>query len=86
MSDRDEQIPTRGISTKAIMSSPEFELGFSDARRGIPFDWRNTSWGYERGRLLAFVAPVDMPLRFGSKLNPKAVALCDAALRRKLIV
>jgi hypothetical protein len=81
-----EQIPTTPITTKAIMASPDFEIGLSDARRGIPFDWRNGSWSYERGRLFGHIAPLNMPLRIDSKLNPKAVALCDAALRRKLIL
>jgi hypothetical protein len=80
------QVPVVEITTKAIMSSPEFEIGLSDVRRGIPFDWRNSSWEYERGRLFGHIAPLNMPLRIGSKLNPKAIALFDAASNRRLIV
>ena len=80
------QVPVVEVTTKAVMASPDFETGLSDVRRGIPFDWRNGSWEYERGRLFGHIAPLTMPLRIGSKLNPKAVTLCDAALRRKLIV
>ncbi len=80
------QVPTRRVTFATIMSSPEFELGLSDVRRGIPFDWRVTHWGYERGRLFGHIAQPDMPLRIGRKLNPKAVALFEAAFNRKLIL
>jgi hypothetical protein len=80
------QVSTRSITTTAIMSSPAFKLGLDDVRRGIPFDWRVDEWAYERGRLFGFIAPLDMPLRIGGKLNPKAVALCRAAFERKLIL
>jgi hypothetical protein len=85
------QVPTRLVTTQNIMGAPAFARGFEDARRGVPFDWRvgstNTddAWDYERGRLLAHIAPLDMPLRIGGGLNPKAIALCDAAFNRKLI-
>jgi hypothetical protein len=81
-----DQVPTISITTIQIMSSPAFELGLSDVRRGIPFDWRDGRWEYERGRLFAHIAPLNMPLRIGGKLNSKAVALYDAASNRRLIV
>jgi hypothetical protein len=81
-----DQVPTIRVTTAQIMSSPSFALGLSDARRGIPFDWRVNSWEYERGRLFAFVAPLDLPLRIGSRLNPKAVALYEAASARRLVI
>ena len=68
------------------MRSVDFERGFDDARKGIPFDWRINDWDYERGRQLAHIAPLDMPLWIGGRLNPKAIALCDAAFQRKLII
>jgi hypothetical protein len=74
-----------------IMGSPDFTRGFEDARNGVPFDWRigsgdvDGAWAYERGRLLGHIAPLNLPLRIGTRLNPKAVALCDAAFKRKLI-
>jgi hypothetical protein len=84
-SDRVKQAQTRKTTTIVIMSSPAFETGFSDARRGIPFDWRIEDWGYERGRLFGFIAPTSMSLKVGGKLNLKAVALYDAAVQRRLI-
>ena len=68
------------------MASPEFARGLSDVRTGVPFDWRIDSWQYERGRLFGCVAPLNMPLRIGSKLNPKAIALCEVAFDRRLII
>jgi hypothetical protein len=82
----EQQVPTRPITTRAIMSSPDFELGLNDARRGILFDWRINTWEYERGRLFGHIAPLSMPLRIGRQLNPKAVALCDAAIARRLVI
>jgi hypothetical protein len=81
-----DQVPTIPITAVQIMSSPAFELGFSDVHRGIPFDWRDGRWEYERGRLFAHIAPLDMPLRIGGKVNPKAIALYEAASNRRLIV
>ena len=73
------------------MGSPEFALGLEEARKGVPFDWRSgadngTAWNYERGRLFGHIAPLDMPLRIGAKLNPRAVALCNSAFRRSLML
>jgi hypothetical protein len=81
-----EQACTETTTTKAIMGSPKFARGLSDVRTGVPFDWRIDSWNYERGRLFGRIAPITMPLRIGSKLNPKAVALFDAAFDRGLII
>jgi hypothetical protein len=80
------QIPTTATTTESIMGSPAFERGFDDARNGAPFDWRIDDWAYERGRLLGCIAPLNMQLRIGGKLNPKAIALCDAAFNRRLII
>jgi hypothetical protein len=81
-----QQIETIETTAAHIMSSAAFELGLSDVRRGIPFDWRNGAWEYERGRLFGHIAPLDMAVRIGGKLNPKAVALLEAAIERKLVV
>jgi hypothetical protein len=81
-----KQVPTRNATTVEIMTSREFERGLDDVRKGIAFDWRNGDWDYERGRLFGHIAPVSMQLRIGSKLNPNAVALCDAAFDRGLII
>ena len=69
------------------MSSPGFERGLDDARKGRPFDYEyDDDWDYERGRLFGHIAPLTMPLRIGGKLNPKAIALFDAAINRDFIV
>jgi hypothetical protein len=83
------QVKTVPITVKRIMSTREFARGFGDARKGVPFDWRigtenGGEWGYERGRLLAHIAPLDMPLWINGKLNPEAVALYAAASKRRL--
>jgi hypothetical protein len=85
------QVPTTKVTTARIMASPEFALGLDDVRKGIPFDWRNgaddgTAWNYERGRLFGHIAPPNMPLRMGGRLNPKAIMLYDAASRRSLLI
>jgi hypothetical protein len=81
-----QQVKTRRTTVRAVMSTPEFERGFEDVRRGVPFDWRNDEWGYERGRHFACIAPLSMPLRIAGKLNLKAVALYDAAVKRRSII
>jgi hypothetical protein len=81
-----EQVPTTRTTIAMIMGSREFARGFDDARKGVPFDWRNGDWNYERGRLFAHIAPLDMPLRIAGHLDPKAVALCKGAFDRKLII
>jgi hypothetical protein len=81
-----QQVPTIGITIERIMASPAFKRGLDDVRNGIPFDWRIDDWQYERGRLFGCFAPLNMPLRIGGQLNPKAVALYRVALERKLIL
>lgn len=83
---RPEQIRTRKTTVVEIMASPEFRRGFEGARAGAAFDWRINEWDYERGRLFAFIAPLDMPLRIGRELNLKAIALCEAAVARRLVI
>jgi hypothetical protein len=68
------------------MSHPGFELGLYEVRNGKPFDTRIDFWEYERGRLFGCIAPTDLPLKINGRLNPKAVALCAAALDRRLII
>jgi hypothetical protein len=81
-----KQASTQSTTIRSIMSSPDFDLGLTDVRRGIPFDWRNGAWEYERGRLFAHIAPLNMPLRIDGKLNPKAIALLEAAFYRKFVI
>jgi hypothetical protein len=80
-----QQVKTRRTTVVAVMSTPEFAKGFEDVRRGVQFDWRIDSWEYERGRHFGCIAPLDMPLKIAGKLNLKAVALYDAAVKRRYI-
>jgi hypothetical protein len=79
------QASTRLVTTRKILTSVEFARGVDEVRRGLPFDPDNDSWNYERGRHFGRIAPVNMPLRIGRKINPKALALAEAAFDRKLL-
>jgi hypothetical protein len=86
------QVRTRAATAEQIMRSGSFARGVADRRSGRSpqFDREDgnghSQWAYERGRLWASIAPRDMPLRIGGKLNPKAVALFDVAYGRGLIL
>ena len=81
-----KQARTHAASIHSIVASKEFARGLDEVRKGLPFNPDNGSWDYERGRCFGFIAPLDMPLRIGGKLNPKAVKLVDAAFDRKLLI
>ena len=61
------------------MSQPEFALGVSDARAGLPhhpaFEKWDTDgqWNYERGRQWATLTPRDVPVKVNGKVNPEAL-------------
>jgi hypothetical protein len=80
------QVPTIEVTSAQIMRHPNFKRGLEDARAGRSprFD-ECDSWDYERGRLFGYIAPISMALFIGGKLNPKALALFDAACDRRLI-
>ena len=83
-----QQVRTLTCSTLAIMRHPNFKLGFDDFRAGRPFncDLVDDYWAYERGRLLGAILPLAMALYAAAgRLNPKAVALFEAACERRLI-
>jgi len=80
-----EQVPTRLVTLRSIVASREFARGVEEVRKGLPFNPDNDNWNYERGRCFGFIAPLDMPLRIHGALNPKALALADAAFDRKLL-
>ncbi len=82
------QILTVPVTTWAIMAHPHFERGLNDVRAGRSFNCEigDPTWAYERGRLFGMIAPPGMPLRIKGKLNPKAVALCDLAFNRRLVI
>jgi hypothetical protein len=81
-----KQARTRGASIRDIVASKQFARGLEEVRAGRPFNPDNGSWDYERGRCFGFIAPLDMPLRIGRALNPKAVKLAEAAFDRKLLI
>jgi hypothetical protein len=80
------QATTRRVSIRSIVASSEFARGLEEVRNGLPFNPDNGSWDYERGRCFGFIAPLDMPLRIGRALNPKALKLAEMAFRRKLLI
>ena len=75
------------IPLTTIMRHRHFALGWADIRAGRPFDPDvvDECWAYDRGRLLGAIAPLMMPLFHGRALNPKAIALFEAAWDRRLI-
>jgi len=81
-----KQASTRAVTTRSIVGSREFARGVDEVRKGLPFNPNNGDWNYERGRCFGFIAPLDMPLRKGRALNPKAVKLADAAFDRNLLI
>jgi hypothetical protein len=82
-----EQAATRDASAWEVMGTNDFRKGFEDRRAGRPprFD-QYDSWNYERGRLFASIAPLNMPLKINRKLNPKAVRLFEAAHERRYLI
>jgi hypothetical protein len=81
-----KQADTGFTSIRRIVASSEFARGVEEVRNGLPFNPDNDDWNYERGRCFGFIAPLDMPVRIGSALNPKAVKLAEAAFARKLLI
>jgi len=77
---------TRAVTTRSIVGNPQFARGLDEVRRGLPFDPDNDSWHYERGRAFGRIAPLDLKLRIGGKLNPRALALAEAAFDRRLLI
>jgi hypothetical protein len=81
-----KQASTRRVTTRDIVASKEFALGLQEVRKGLPFNPDNDDWDYERGRCFGFIAPLDMHLRIGGRLNNKALRLAEAAFNRKLLI
>jgi len=81
-----KQARTHAVSIRSIVASREFACGLDEVRNGLPFNADNGDWDYERGRCFGFIAPLDMPLRIGRALNPKALKLAEAAFKRKLLI
>jgi hypothetical protein len=75
-----DQVETRPVSRRWIMTSCKFGLGVDDARAGRPYPcdydlWCNIDdqWNYERGRQWATLVPRDVLVKVCGKLNPKAL-------------
>ncbi len=69
------------------MRTPSFQAGVDDVRNGKAprFDsYRGVE--YERGRQWAKLAPLEMPLRLGRRLNPQALALFRKMLKNRDIL
>ena len=81
-----KQARTHAVSIRGIVASSEFARGLEEVRNNLPFNPDNGDWNYERGRAFGFIAPLDMPLRTGRALNPKALKLAVAAFERKLLI
>jgi hypothetical protein len=81
-----KQAATHQVSIRSIVSSDEFARGVEEVRGGLPFNPDNGDWNYERGRCFGFIAPLNMPLRIGHTLNPKALKLATAAFERRLLI
>jgi hypothetical protein len=77
---------TRRVPARKIVASWEFARGLEEVRNGLPFNPDNDEWNYERGRCFGFIAPLDMPLRIGRALNPKALKLAAAAFKRRFLI
>jgi hypothetical protein len=81
-----EQVATAPVSVEHMMRRPDFARGVADRRAGRTprFDdyAEDRWWSYERGRQFAAIAPVFMAVKIDGNLNPKAVALCKAAVHR----
>ena len=83
---RVEQADSHAVSIYEIVTHPEFARGLAEVRAGLPFDADNDDWDYERGRCFGFIAPLDMPLWIGRRLNLKALRLAEAAFSRNLLI
>jgi hypothetical protein len=74
-----EQVPTKPVSVRWLMSAPAFERGVRDARAGKPYpasfnDWEtNECWGYERGRQWAVRVPTSVVLKRNGRVTTEAV-------------
>ena len=77
---RKQQVPTRNVSIRRIMSRTAFELGAADVRAGRGFRpdydcWPNidNQWDYERGRCWGLLAPRDVRLKRNGKVTEEAM-------------
>jgi hypothetical protein len=76
------QINVRLVTVEIVMRSREFAIGLAEVRKGRPpnsdrFTEIDPAWNDERGRQFEIVAPPNMPLKIGRRLNPDAVELFE---------
>ena len=81
-----KQARTVSATLRSIVASKAFARGLEEVRKRLPFNPDVDSWDYERGRCFGFIAPLDLPLRIGRALNPKALELAEIAFSRKLLI
>lgn len=83
------------VSIKSIINSPAFCEGFSDARdkwgkTSFPNFYeimeKNEQWNYERGRVLAIVAPELLKLKRGKRVTDEAINAFHLAFKRKELI
>jgi hypothetical protein len=71
------QIPTVRTTVRQIMASSAFQTGVAEVRAGQPprYDIMD-NWNYERGRLWAIIAPINLDP--GSETAIKLYTVADA--------
>lgn len=85
----DDQVPTAFTTIASVMKSAAFRRGVDDVRskRRPNFDPpADEDWDYERGRLFATLAPLDLQIMKGRGVNKAAEILFRKAFSRKEII
>jgi hypothetical protein len=70
-----KQAPCKPVTDQSIMRSGAFRRGVEEYRAGRRFDDTYNDWNYERGRQWAAIAPRDLPVFIGRRINPAALRL-----------
>jgi hypothetical protein len=75
------QAETHRVTVESIMRTAAFRRGVADVRVGRRprFDDHKEadSWHYERGRQFGAIAPRNLPVMLGKRLNPAALEFFD---------
>ncbi len=85
-----EQVPTKTVSIQSIMRDAAFNVGFNEARQGIPLDYDRylndikKQWEYERGRQFALIH--DGKVKNGKKLITRAIINYHHAVMSKYVI
>jgi hypothetical protein len=68
---------TRGVADYRAGRPPNYDaFNFTQATKPASVTALiNAHWNYERGRHWAAIAPDDLPLKIGGRLNPEAIRL-----------